>query len=266
MAICRFVNGLIDPAQQSQFALPMQLLAKNLNLPTAFVEFRHAATHEGLPSMEVLRVFANRGLQWLEDNYWAGVGEVEEMGGSLVKGLEQAKSTVLAWRRARRENPLRKITAGDQSEDGKIVAGVVKECVGICKDEEGTEALIEALLAEKALVPGGKGKEKMMKGAKMLWTPLLAEVEKLAPGFVAQLVEAMVEILKASDELSSTLLRETGVTQDVEQQTHDEEFVLAIGAWVRHLTEKKQTVAGAVGTGIDVDLLVRGILLHPNKA
>ena len=215
--------------------------------------------------MEVLRAFANRGLQWLWDNYWAGAGEVAEVG-EVMKGLEQARSAVLAWRRARRENPLRKITAGDSSEEGRAVAGVIRWCVGICKDEEGIEALIEALLAEKALVPSGRGKKKMMKGAKMLWTPLLGEVERLVPGFVRQLVEAMVEILKASEELSSALLRETVVAQDVELQTHNGEFVQAINAWVRYLTEKQQTAAGAVGAGIDVELLVRGILLQPNKS
>ncbi|EPX72902.1 Las1-like protein [Schizosaccharomyces octosporus yFS286] len=70
LSISRFVSGLLDPIQQSQYAVPMAILAKSIDLPTSFVEIRHAITHEELPSLPVLRQTAYRALAWLYDHYW----------------------------------------------------------------------------------------------------------------------------------------------------------------------------------------------------
>lgn len=96
MTLIRFVNGLLDPFQQSSYAIPMHQLAKNLNLPSFFVELRHMGTHESLPSMPMLRIAATRALNWLYDNYWSHIeddyeeeneNEDVELDGS--KALEQ---------------------------------------------------------------------------------------------------------------------------------------------------------------------------------
>ncbi|KAI5968855.1 LAS1 [Candida margitis] len=73
MALIRFVNGLLDPFQQSNYAVPMQLLAKQLNLPTFFVELRHMGTHENMPSLDILRIATKEALTWLYDNYWCHI-------------------------------------------------------------------------------------------------------------------------------------------------------------------------------------------------
>ncbi|SCU87586.1 LADA_0E04918g1_1 [Lachancea dasiensis] len=80
MAIIRFVNGLLDPTQQSQFAIPLHILAERMGLPSWFVELRHCGTHEReMPSLEMLRMAADRALEWLWDNYWnAKVEEVDD--------------------------------------------------------------------------------------------------------------------------------------------------------------------------------------------
>ncbi|CAA16919.1 Pre-rRNA-processing protein las1 [Schizosaccharomyces pombe] len=80
VSISRFVSGLLDPIQQSQYAIPMAVLAKSIDLPTYFVELRHAITHEELPSLPVLRQAAQRALSWLYDHYWnpAATAESED--------------------------------------------------------------------------------------------------------------------------------------------------------------------------------------------
>ncbi|CAL1203917.1 unnamed protein product [Candida parapsilosis] len=78
MALIRFVNGLLDPFQQSNYAIPMQLLAKQLNLPTFFVELRHMGTHEALPSLDTLRIATKDALTWLYDNYWCQIENKSE--------------------------------------------------------------------------------------------------------------------------------------------------------------------------------------------
>ena len=54
----RLVNGLLDPFQQASVALPLLRLAKEIGLLYSFVEIRHMATHEGLPSLDRLRQIA----------------------------------------------------------------------------------------------------------------------------------------------------------------------------------------------------------------
>jgi Las1-like len=53
----------------------MYKVAKNLGLPTALVELRHAATHRQLLSLPVLRKTAQRSLEWLWSNYWAKIDD-----------------------------------------------------------------------------------------------------------------------------------------------------------------------------------------------
>lgn len=49
------VNGLVDPLQFGQYARSIASIAAQLGLPLWLVELRHAATHEELPSLELLR-------------------------------------------------------------------------------------------------------------------------------------------------------------------------------------------------------------------
>ncbi|AQZ11877.1 LAS1 (YKR063C) [Zygosaccharomyces parabailii] len=71
MSLIRFVNGLLDPTQQSQFAIPLHTLAKRVGLPSWFVDLRHWGTHEReLPSLEMLRIAAKEALAWLWEHYW----------------------------------------------------------------------------------------------------------------------------------------------------------------------------------------------------
>lgn len=55
-----FVNSLIDPLQTNYFARSMATLAAELGLPIYFIELRHQATHEDLPSLAVLRSAAHQ--------------------------------------------------------------------------------------------------------------------------------------------------------------------------------------------------------------
>ena len=59
-AIIRLVNGLVDPLQLGAYARPISSIAMQLGIPSWLVELRHAATHEDLPSLEVLREAARQ--------------------------------------------------------------------------------------------------------------------------------------------------------------------------------------------------------------
>lgn len=68
--IVRAVNGLVDPSQQGYFADSVASLAQRIGLPAWFVELRHDATHQHLPSLIMLRTAARHLVSWYWDNYW----------------------------------------------------------------------------------------------------------------------------------------------------------------------------------------------------
>jgi ribosomal biogenesis protein LAS1 len=70
MCIIKFVNGLLDPFQQSLYNISLHRLAIELRLPNYFVESRHVGTHERLPSLEMMRLICQRALNWLKFEYW----------------------------------------------------------------------------------------------------------------------------------------------------------------------------------------------------
>jgi len=55
IAFIRFVNGITDAAQKSQFAQSVASLAESVGLPGWFVDLRHAGTHDVAPSLQLLR-------------------------------------------------------------------------------------------------------------------------------------------------------------------------------------------------------------------
>lgn len=59
-AVLRLVNGLVDPLQVGTYARPIASIAQQLGLPSWLVELRHAATHEDLPSIDLLREAARQ--------------------------------------------------------------------------------------------------------------------------------------------------------------------------------------------------------------
>ncbi|KAL2160661.1 hypothetical protein VTH06DRAFT_1349 [Thermothelomyces fergusii] len=73
-AFSRFVTGLLDSHQDRQRKMSMYDVAKSVGLPATFVELRHQATHEQLPSLPRLRAAADRALDWIWDYYWRGLG------------------------------------------------------------------------------------------------------------------------------------------------------------------------------------------------
>ncbi|EFQ28035.1 uncharacterized protein GLRG_03179 [Colletotrichum graminicola M1.001] len=77
-AFSRFVTGLLDGHQDKQRKLSMYSVAKTIGLPATFVELRHQATHETLPSLAKLRSAARKALVWIWEYYWQHLGPDEE--------------------------------------------------------------------------------------------------------------------------------------------------------------------------------------------
>lgn len=113
-----------------------------------------------LPGLPVLRAVTARALAWLWDNYWVSVGVkwTSEVTGSGEEAALQSKARMALkrWRQLRREDPRKPLKRFDKTPEGRETYKIIKECAAICRGEEGKEALIEAFLEEKGLIPAGK--------------------------------------------------------------------------------------------------------------
>lgn len=133
MALIRFVNGLLDPLQQSNYAIPLHTLAKSLNLPSFFVELRHMGTHELLPSLHMLRIACNRALTWLYDNYWSGIDLVPAVANddatptaSETAIRDETMSHLKTYKSIRKENLDMVYKFGNSSDTGSKYWAAVK--------------------------------------------------------------------------------------------------------------------------------------------
>lgn len=57
--------------QNSFKKMSMYDMAAELDMPGSFVELRHEATHEDLPSLRRLQMATEQALQWLWHHYWS---------------------------------------------------------------------------------------------------------------------------------------------------------------------------------------------------
>ena len=70
MTLTRLVNGICDPSQKGKFAVSVQTLATQLNVPRTLVDIRHDSTHNQLPSIQRLRKASEDAIGWLNVHYW----------------------------------------------------------------------------------------------------------------------------------------------------------------------------------------------------
>ncbi|KAG0125863.1 Las1-like-domain-containing protein [Tuber indicum] len=225
----------------------MHTLAKTLGLPTSFVEIRHAATHEALPTLPLLRTATTRALDWLWENYWCSLSDSDSDPEPAEEGGIKARALLKSFRTLRRAEPTRALRSGDGREETKLTMGLIKECICIAGDD-----LVQALLEEKALIPAGKHKSSSMKGAILLWTPLLDALDAAVLGFGNSLLLAMLESLKR-----------------VAAGGQQCEFAEAVMAWLVHLTTSNAKAKSGFGRNpdapVDLDGLAKQCVLYPSK-
>ncbi|EMR10354.1 hypothetical protein PNEG_01607 [Pneumocystis murina B123] len=176
MALIRFVNGFLDPEQQGQYIIPMQTLARNINLPLSFVEIRHAATHEQLPSLVVLRSMTIRALEWLLDKYWSRSYED-------IEGMDEKKiqDIIKKWEIFQEKN----LDKGSKSKDSaKEMSIIIKESIILCNSSNGVEIITNYLLEKIMALPKNMKKEDFFNRSYAIWLPFIKKVS-----FISDLVQ-----------------------------------------------------------------------------
>ncbi|KAJ6261948.1 hypothetical protein Dda_2747 [Drechslerella dactyloides] len=203
-AICRFVNGLLDPAQRSHFAVSMYNLAQELDLPASFVDVRHAATHEGLPSIGVLRTTCSRALDWLWVHYWDRIdssgGVEDEIGGSAGRPVDQAQisrvqSLLDRWETLKKGVQGRSREAATRKGE-KEEASICAELAGIFKGSAGHGLFLEILVHEHLLAMEESGTMMSIYKTTNAWKPLIRHLDARIEDFTADLINTVLEALQ----------------------------------------------------------------------
>ncbi|ODQ54319.1 Las1-domain-containing protein [Saitoella complicata NRRL Y-17804] len=282
MALIRFVNGLLDPAQQGQFAVPMQILAKNLGLPAMFVEIRHAGTHDTLPSLPVLRTAVGRAMEWLWVNYWSVAEGTRDGGDARAQAAAaldtRAKDLLRRWRKLRQEDPSRPLRVGDTTKENKDALGLVRECTEFCMLPENLAAFVRGLMQLKALVPLGKKKTMLFKDQVKLWMPLLQKLDTALPEFAAMLVAALLDTITALPngslyKLDPSLISLTAVVPEKEETLAESVtgYADVIVVWLSHLLSltsdfgpSSTSSSSSADDSLDPTTIAQKCLLHPN--
>ncbi|KAF3908516.1 hypothetical protein ABW21_db0205776 [Orbilia brochopaga] len=211
-AICRFVNGLLDPTQKSRFAVSMYNLAQEQGLPASFVDVRHAATHEALPSLGVLRTTASRALDWLWVHYWdridssGGVDDgVDENIGKPVDQtqISRVQSLLDKWGTLKKGIQGRsRETARRKAENEE--AGICTALVSILKESAGRELFLEILVHEHLLVMEENGSVMSIYKTTDAWKPLIQHMDTHIEEFTADLLNIILEALQEVEDTEAT--------------------------------------------------------------
>ncbi|KAF9458734.1 Las1-like-domain-containing protein [Collybia nuda] len=230
-AIIRLVNGLVDPLQHGAYARSIASIANQLGLPTWLVELRHAATHEDLPGIELLREAAREAMNWLLNNYFLPTTNPSSINETQQHTLRSVMPIL------KRYKTIHKITIRDVSltsqykttistilkdverwiAEAKVAANVAVGEIGWdssspdslldsgemdAKEKWALEKLCDALLQNGALVPLSKRKRDFPVGSfsppefsLLLWNPLLHHLQTLHTGFLAILVGRIISHL-----------------------------------------------------------------------
>lgn len=200
MAILRFVNGLVDPAQTRGHAQSVSSLAEQMKLPRMFVDIRHDATHNQLPSLPLLLLAANQALSWLETNYW----KVQER---AIDGAPR-----LLRRRLKRYKRLLRRSGSASAIDTGSLARLLRK-IAMATNYQVRELLVPTLLEHKFLLktplkdvePTSGRVTHVFNKLRTLWSPALTYLVAHFPRLPTSLIIGIVDALSegAGDSLTS---------------------------------------------------------------
>ncbi|KAL0950695.1 hypothetical protein HGRIS_007472 [Hohenbuehelia grisea] len=276
-AIIRLVNGLVDPLQLGAYAKSIAAIAAQIGLPAWLVELRHAATHEDLPSLELLRQAAKESMTWLLHNYFLPTLNPSSVPQTQAKPLPPLAPLLKRYKTlskiiardvtltARYKNELGGVLRDTERwiGDAKVAANVAVGDLGWGPDSSGApdaeldprekwalERLCDALLEKGCLVPLSKRKRTFPADgfsppvfSVVLWTPLLDHLFSNHPDLTSVLTTRIVSFLTAGQRDSAT-----------SEVSADQSYDSCLARWAFWLANSSSTLANTnTTTNVNVD-------------
>jgi hydroxyacylglutathione hydrolase len=121
----------------------MYSIAKTIGLPATFVELRHQATHEQLPSLAKLRAAARKALAWIWDYYWKDLSDE-------TPKADACRGTVLEYLRGEGDDAQREMTMGKL---GRFEKARVLDVIAVLQKElPGNQVYLRCLKLSKEIL------------------------------------------------------------------------------------------------------------------
>ncbi|KAJ8111905.1 hypothetical protein ONZ43_g5513 [Nemania bipapillata] len=157
-AFSRFVTGLLDGQQDKLRKMSMYSIAKNIGLPATFVELRHQATHEQLPSLSKLRSAANNALAWIWHFYWEDIIPLNQRSSGEGHEADPRKDLLVSYLRQRDEAPSTSLQNQLKSWDEPSLLQALEE---IAESSEERQVILRALRLSRTMLGDGLGQPLM---------------------------------------------------------------------------------------------------------
>lgn len=118
LALCRLVNGVVDPGQKGRYAAPVATLAMKAKIPRSLVDLRHEATHGTMPSEGALRRGARAALEWCARWYWDEQARAYDESERRIRSCAREMWLCEGWARTlSRRNASGAVSSSSSSED-----------------------------------------------------------------------------------------------------------------------------------------------------
>jgi len=122
----------------------MYSIAKTIGIPATYVELRHQATHEELPSLPKLRTATQKALRWIWDYYWVHLtvdSPVNDDCKGFLKKLVEENNDRARWEME---------TSLSGWEEDRLLGALVE----IQGETDETEVLLRALQLHRSIANG----------------------------------------------------------------------------------------------------------------
>ncbi|CAG8447055.1 4288_t:CDS:2 [Funneliformis caledonium] len=255
MVFVRFVNGMVDPAQQGVFASSIASIATKLHMPLWFVELRHAATHERLPSLQILRNGCKHALQWLNENFWSS-----QMPWKSTQ-IDEMRSMVLQYKELRKEN-MNSYETNERDPSTKVVNNIMD----LISEEYIREILISVLLEPGVLVPMAKKKRVLARDLSLsqeliqIWMPMLNAFGEKWSTFGDELIFGMLEVLtRDKDDIKLDM----SISQSKPAHASSS-YRMTLVAWIKHVLNIYYIENTSLFAYIEVNDILELCLSKPN--
>lgn len=180
------MTGFCDTVQTSFKKMSMYDMAAELDMPTSFVELRHEATHEDLPSLRRLQMAADQALEWLWQHYWAKLdAPAQTSQDTSTTTTPDARADLHRILRAylnNRRSEIRTSGASTHSNASSYSHDASRAIASLCQQDaaHAPGALVSLLLDDRLIVPSDY--QYVFVSARMSWTNPLASISEPLDG------------------------------------------------------------------------------------
>ncbi|KAF9194898.1 rRNA-processing protein las1 [Haplosporangium sp. Z 767] len=272
MVFIRFVNGYVDAFQSSKSAKSIAYLAvEKVGMPIWFVELRHTATHDYLPSLSILRSATNQALAWINDNYWMPqlvyVKLDETLTPEMMSAMAEDVRLMVENYRKEKERQIDENALPQPKQDAIVVGRLVRDLIKRCRSgDELLEALIPVLLEPGMIVPKSKKARASVRDLSLdnlgrivdvCWMPMMNKLHMDLRGSSSKEGDPLSFWASLLDGMLLKLIEANNATQvEGEKSTTAKasSYLITILAWIKHLIklhyEQSKSAGGKLASTI----------------